>query len=83
MSYDTFKPREDLSSFAYMPKLLESTFIEIESKKSNIVVGQGGSEKIERGCKKIAFKIKFQWAEGGFHLRRRAPGELLVRFGNF
>lgn len=36
----TFKPRDDLSSFAYMPKLLESTFIEVESKKkSNIIVG--------------------------------------------
>ena len=27
------KPRENLSSFAYKPKLLESTFIEIEYKK--------------------------------------------------
>ena len=36
----TFKPREDLSIAAYIPKLLESTFIEIESKKkANIVVG--------------------------------------------
>ena len=34
-----FKPREDLSSFAYKPKLLESTFIEIEcKKKANIIV---------------------------------------------
>ena len=36
----TFKPREDLSKAAYVSKLLESTFIEIESKKkANIVVG--------------------------------------------
>ena len=29
----TFKPREDLSTAAYVSKLLESTFIVIESKK--------------------------------------------------
>ena len=31
----TFKPREDLSTAAYVSKLLESTFIEIESKNTS------------------------------------------------
>ena len=36
----TFKPRDDLSKLAYVPKLLESTFIEVESKKkANIIIG--------------------------------------------
>ena len=34
----TFKPREELSTVAYVSKLLKSRFIEIESKKANIVV---------------------------------------------